>query len=82
MALSPAQSNWAEQPLAVVRWFAAMASHMEPARLETFLPHILAPVYRLIEDDTIHDRRIGANPDDLFLFPHLMDPILHIFQMR
>ncbi|KAF9524997.1 hypothetical protein CPB83DRAFT_570885 [Crepidotus variabilis] len=32
-----------------------MASHMEPERLEKFLVHILTPVYRIIEDDTIRD---------------------------
>ncbi|TFK45123.1 armadillo-type protein [Crucibulum laeve] len=47
--------NWSQQPLAALRWFAAMTSHMEAARLELFLVHILTPVYRLTEDDTIRD---------------------------
>ncbi|KAM6502751.1 Armadillo-type fold [Amanita muscaria] len=47
--------NWHLQPLAVLRWFAAMASFMEPSRLEKFLVHILSPLYRLIEDDMIRD---------------------------
>jgi hypothetical protein len=36
-----------------------MASHMEAANLERFLVHILTPVYRLIEDDTIRDSQMG-----------------------
>ncbi|KAG5642515.1 hypothetical protein DXG03_002616 [Asterophora parasitica] len=50
-----AQSNWTQQPLAILRWFAAMTAHMEPERLEKFLIHILTPLYRLLEDDTIRD---------------------------
>lgn len=36
-----------------------MASHMEAERLETFLVHILTPVYRIAEDDSIRDSEIG-----------------------
>ncbi|KAF8957355.1 armadillo-type protein [Flammula alnicola] len=50
--------NWSQQPLAGLRWFAAMSSHMEAARLEQFLVHVLTPVYRLTEDDTIRDSQI------------------------
>ncbi|KAH6910215.1 U3 snoRNP protein Utp20 [Coprinopsis sp. MPI-PUGE-AT-0042] len=50
--------NWSQQPLAVVRWFAAMTTALEPARLERFLTHILSPVYRIIEEDTIRDEQI------------------------
>ena len=40
-----------------------MASHMEPAKLETFLVHILTPVQRLTEDDTVRDTQMGKrNP--------------------
>jgi len=53
------QGNWSQQPLAVLRWFAAMASHMDAGRLEKFLVHILIPVYRLLEDDTIRDPQLG-----------------------
>ncbi|KAG6840218.1 hypothetical protein C0991_008139 [Blastosporella zonata] len=53
--------NWTQQPLAVLRWFAAMTSHMEAARLEKFLVHILTPLYRLLEEDTIRDSQM----DDL-----------------
>ncbi|KAG6846590.1 hypothetical protein H0H93_012977, partial [Arthromyces matolae] len=31
------QANWAQQPLAILRWFAAMTSHMEAHKIETFL---------------------------------------------
>ncbi|PPQ91255.1 hypothetical protein CVT25_006372 [Psilocybe cyanescens] len=50
--------NWSQQPLAGLRWFAAMTSHMEAARLEQFLVHILTPVYRITEDDTIRDTQM------------------------
>lgn len=50
--------NWIQQPLAAIRWFAAMASHMEATRLEKFLIHILTPVYRLREDETIRDSQM------------------------
>ncbi|KDR69878.1 hypothetical protein GALMADRAFT_255731 [Galerina marginata CBS 339.88] len=53
-----AKPNWSQQPLAGLRWFAAMTSHMEASRLEQFLVHILTPVYRLTEDDTIRDSQI------------------------
>ncbi|KAF8883245.1 armadillo-type protein [Infundibulicybe gibba] len=52
---SSTNANWSQQPLAVLKWFAAMVSHMEPARVEPFLVHILTPVYRLGDDDTIRD---------------------------
>ncbi|KAK2463026.1 hypothetical protein APHAL10511_004681 [Amanita phalloides] len=51
--------NWHQQPLAILRWFAAMASHMEAERLETFLVHVLSPIYRLTEDDTIRDPQMN-----------------------
>ncbi|KAF9555058.1 hypothetical protein CPC08DRAFT_643460 [Agrocybe pediades] len=53
-----AKANWSQQPLAGFRWFAAMASYMEAARLEQFLVHILTPVYRVTEDDTIRDSQM------------------------
>ncbi|KAG7447295.1 uncharacterized protein BT62DRAFT_948312 [Guyanagaster necrorhizus] len=52
------QPNWHHQPLSVLRWFAAMASFLEPERLEMYLVHILSPVYRIIEDDTIRDQQM------------------------
>ncbi|EAU91851.2 U3 snoRNP protein Utp20 [Coprinopsis cinerea okayama7 len=50
--------NWTQQPLAVVRWFAAMVTYLEPKRLEQFLTHILSPLYRIIEEDTIRDDQL------------------------
>ncbi|KAJ7158771.1 armadillo-type protein [Mycena filopes] len=50
--------NWSQQPLAALRWFAAMAAHMESDRLEKFLVHILTPAYRIAEDDTIRDTQM------------------------
>ncbi|KAJ2918304.1 hypothetical protein MD484_g2111, partial [Candolleomyces efflorescens] len=50
--------NWSQQPLAALRWFAAMTTHMDSTRLEKFLTHILSPVYRIIEEDTIKDEHI------------------------
>ncbi|THG95629.1 hypothetical protein EW026_g6070 [Hermanssonia centrifuga] len=47
--------NWWHQPASVLRWFAAMVSFLEPAQVEKFLVHILSPVYRIAEDDTIRD---------------------------
>lgn len=38
-----------------------MVSHMEATSLERFLVHILTPVYRLIEDDTIRDSQMGKS---------------------
>ncbi|KAF8525998.1 hypothetical protein BU17DRAFT_83502 [Hysterangium stoloniferum] len=55
------QDNWSEQPLAVFRWFAAMAAYMDLNLLERYLFHILNPVYRILDDDTIHDKHM----DDL-----------------
>ncbi|KAK0189706.1 hypothetical protein F5146DRAFT_1052188 [Armillaria mellea] len=52
------QSNWHHQPLSILKWFAAMASFLEPKSLEMFLVHILSPVYRIIEDDTIRDQQM------------------------
>ncbi|KAG6885913.1 hypothetical protein C0993_007931 [Termitomyces sp. T159_Od127] len=50
--------NWAQQPLAVLRWFAAMTSYMEESDLEKFLVHILTPLYRLLEEDAIRDSQM------------------------
>lgn len=46
--------------MAIFRWFAAMASHMEATMLENYLIHILNPVYRFLDDDTIHDKAMGT----------------------
>ncbi|KAF8641440.1 hypothetical protein AX16_009953 [Volvariella volvacea WC 439] len=51
--------NWTIQPLSCLRWFAAMASYMDAGKLERFLVHILKPIYRIIEDDTIRDPQMA-----------------------
>lgn len=38
-----------------------MASHLPSSTLEIFLPHILAPVYRIVEEDTIKDTELGKS---------------------
>ena len=45
--------------MCVLKWFAAMASHLDAEVLDHFLVHVLNPVYRVIEDDTIHDPQMG-----------------------
>jgi len=54
-------ASWSRQPSAIFKWFAAMASYMDAERLERYLPHILSPLYRIVEDDTIRDSQF----DDL-----------------
>ncbi|KAF8270231.1 armadillo-type protein [Lactarius quietus] len=53
---SAISENWDEQPTAILRFFAAMANYMEAPQLEGFLVHILSPIYRITEDDTIRDQ--------------------------
>lgn len=53
------QPNWSEQPACVLRWFAAMVSFLEASEVEKFLMHMLAPLYRVVEDDTIRDTHMG-----------------------
>ena len=53
------QDNWFHQPASVLRWFAAMVSHMSPTHTQLFLTHMLTPVYRFLDDDTIRDPHIG-----------------------
>jgi U3 small nucleolar RNA-associated protein 20 len=36
-----------------------MANYMEAPQLEGFLMHILSPLYRITEDDTIQDQGMG-----------------------
>jgi U3 small nucleolar RNA-associated protein 20 len=36
-----------------------MAKYMEASLLQDFLIHILSPIYRITEDDTIQDQRMG-----------------------
>jgi U3 small nucleolar RNA-associated protein 20 len=37
-----------------------MVSHLDTTLLERYLVHILTPVYRIIDDDSIRDQHIGA----------------------
>ncbi|KAI9465208.1 armadillo-type protein [Lactarius psammicola] len=55
---SASSENWDEQPAAILRFFAAMANYMEAPQLEGFLMHILSPLYRITEDDSIRDQRM------------------------
>ncbi len=59
LSLTVTQENWDEQPAAILRFFAAMANYMEAPQLEGFLMHILSPIYRITEDDSIRDQRMG-----------------------
>ena len=44
----------------VLKWFAAMTTHLSPDIAEMFLVHILAPVYRITEDESVRDPRMGT----------------------
>ncbi|QRW12832.1 U3 snoRNP protein Utp20 [Ceratobasidium sp. AG-Ba] len=55
---APHSENWHIQVSSVFRWFAAMASYLPVSVLEYFLPHILAPVYRVAEEETIKDSQL------------------------
>ncbi|KZT41897.1 ARM repeat-containing protein [Sistotremastrum suecicum HHB10207 ss-3] len=55
------QEHWEIQLSSILRWFAAMANHMDSSIVEKFLVHILTPVYRLVDDESIRDPKI----DDL-----------------
>ncbi|KLO12558.1 hypothetical protein SCHPADRAFT_853762 [Schizopora paradoxa] len=52
--------NWSRQPSAIFRWFAAMASHMDESHLRRYLPHVLSPLYRILEDTTIRDPQMDT----------------------
>lgn len=43
-----------------MKWFAAMTTSLSAEVVEIFLVHILTPVYRITEDDSIRDSRMGA----------------------
>ena len=55
------QASWVHQPTSVIQWFAAMVAFMQPAQVERFLVHILSPVYRIVEDDTIRGPEMGMS---------------------
>ena len=54
------QYDWSRQPSAILKWFAAMTTHLSAEAVENFLVHILTPVYRITEDDSVHDSRMGG----------------------
>jgi U3 small nucleolar RNA-associated protein 20 len=47
------------EPSAILQWFAAMVSYLDADSLERYLVHVLTPVYRLLEDDTVRDTGMG-----------------------
>lgn len=47
--------RWHLQLQSILHWFAAMSTHLDAARLERFLPHILNALYRITEDEGIKD---------------------------
>ncbi|QRW25279.1 U3 snoRNP protein Utp20 [Rhizoctonia solani] len=65
-------SKWYIHIGSIFRWFAAMTSHLSAPTLETFLPHILAPVYRIAEEETIKDTEL----DDLKTLTHELQALL------
>ena len=36
-----------------------MTTYVDENKLERYLPHLLSPVYRLIEDDTVKDAQMS-----------------------
>ncbi|KAG8679084.1 U3 snoRNP protein, partial [Ceratobasidium sp. 394] len=57
---APNSEHWHTQVSSIFRWFAAMGSHLPAPTLEHFLPHILAPVYRISEEETIKDSQLES----------------------
>jgi len=47
-----------EQAAAVLRWFAAMAMHLEPERTVDFLPHIFGPLFRILDDEGLKGAKL------------------------
>ncbi|KAG8737812.1 U3 snoRNP protein [Ceratobasidium sp. 414] len=69
---APHSEHWHAQVLSIFRWFAAMSSHLPAPTLEHFLPHILAPVYRISEEETIKDTQL----EPLKTFTHELQALL------
>ena len=44
-----------------------MANYMDSLQLEGFLIHILSPMYRITEDDTIQDQGMGKQRQRSYL---------------
>lgn len=45
---------------AILRWFAAMAQHLSRERIVTFLPHMVTPLFRLMDDETLRGGQIDT----------------------
>ncbi|KAF8756721.1 Down-regulated in metastasis [Rhizoctonia solani] len=71
-SIGPRTRKWYIHIGSIFRWFAAMTSHLPAPTLETFLPHILAPVYRIAEEETIKDTEL----DDLKTLTHELQALL------
>lgn len=54
--------------MSVLRWFAAMVSFLDASQVEKFLMHILSPIYRIVEDDTIREPQMGEYIKEGFMF--------------
>lgn len=49
------RANAPQRISAILKWFAAIATQLEAKRLEKFLVHILSPVQRVTEDETLSE---------------------------
>lgn len=47
-----------------------MTSHLDADRLERFLVHILTPMYRIQEEDTIRDDKLGMLTRSYTAYPN------------
>ncbi|KAL9937664.1 hypothetical protein V8E36_003209 [Tilletia maclaganii] len=50
--------RWHVQPSAILRWFAAMTTHLDADVVKTYLPHMLTPIFYITDDTTIKDDQI------------------------
>ncbi|WFD03867.1 U3 snoRNP protein [Malassezia obtusa] len=62
-----AREHAAQRIGAILKWFAAIATQLEAARLEKFLVHILSPIQRLVEDESADEalRTLASEVQDL-----------------
>lgn len=52
-------------PRAILRWFAAMAQNLKPAsRVETFLPYIIVPLFRIMDEHVTTRRKAPGAEED------------------
>lgn len=56
-----ASRKWSLQPSSILRFFAAMISHLDAVVLERFLPQVVTPLYRITEDPNSQDPQMGAH---------------------